>query len=62
MKNSQGVFNPKKERFTEPLIKNMCEYEDMVKEYLHTATIIAIISVGLITLFYIIRAKTRSSL
>ena len=36
--------------------------EDMVKEYLHTATIIAIISVGLITLFYIIRAKTRSSL
>jgi len=36
--------------------------EDMVKEYLHTATLIALISVGLITLFYIIRTKTRKTL
>jgi len=36
--------------------------EDMVKEYLHTATLIAIISVGFITLFYIIRTKVRKKL
>jgi len=36
--------------------------EDMVKEYLHTATLIALISVGLITLFYIIRTKVRKKL
>jgi membrane protein DedA with SNARE-associated domain len=36
--------------------------EDMLKEYLHLATIIAIISVGLITLFYIIRTKVKKSL
>ncbi|MBL0721022.1 MAG: DedA family protein [Sulfurovum sp.] len=36
--------------------------QDMVKEYLHIATIISLISVGLITLFYIIRVKVRKSL
>jgi len=36
--------------------------QDMVKEYLHIATIISLISVGLITLFYIIRIKTKGSL
>jgi len=33
MENSQGVFNPKKERFSEPLIQNMCEYRDLVSEF-----------------------------
>ena len=36
--------------------------QDMVKEYLHIATIISLISVGLITLFYIIRIKMKKSI
>jgi len=36
--------------------------QNMVKEYLHTATIISLISVSLITLLYIIRIKTKESL
>ncbi len=28
-----NIFNPKKERFNEPLIKNMCEYKELVEEF-----------------------------
>ena len=28
-----NLFNPKKERFNNPLIKNMCEYHDLVDEF-----------------------------
>ena len=27
------IFNPKKEMFSEPLIKNMCEYKDLVEQF-----------------------------
>ena len=27
------MFQPKKERFNNPLIKNMCEYQDLVDEF-----------------------------
>ncbi|MEA1915621.1 MAG: acetyl-coenzyme A synthetase N-terminal domain-containing protein, partial [Campylobacterota bacterium] len=27
------IFNPKKEMFNAPLIKNMCEYQDLVDEF-----------------------------
>lgn len=33
--------------------------EEMINEYLHTATLIALISVLFITIFYIVRAKRR---
>ncbi|MEA3315861.1 MAG: hypothetical protein U9Q30_08405, partial [Campylobacterota bacterium] len=28
-----NMFNPKKERFNEPLIKNMCEYNELIDEF-----------------------------
>ncbi len=28
-----NIFNPKKERFNDPLIKNMCEYKELVEEF-----------------------------
>jgi len=36
--------------------------EEMISEYLRTATLIAIISVAFITLFYIVRAKRRKEI
>ena len=36
--------------------------EDMINQYLHTATIIAIVSVLFITLFYIVRSKRRKEI
>jgi len=36
--------------------------EDVIKEYLHIATFIALISVLLITLFYVVRAKRRRAI
>ena len=30
---NNNIFNPKKERFNNPLIKNMCEYKDLVDEF-----------------------------
>jgi len=38
------------------------ENEALISQYLHTATFIALLSVGLITLFYIIREKRRKKL
>ena len=36
--------------------------EDVIKEYLHIATFIALISVAFITIFYIVRAKRRKAI
>ncbi len=36
--------------------------EDVIKEYLHMATFIALISVTFITIFYIVRAKRRKAI
>ena len=36
--------------------------EEMISEYLRTATVIALISVSFITLFYIVRAKRRKEI
>ena len=36
--------------------------EDLIKEYLHTATLIALLSVAFISIFYVIRAKRRRAI
>jgi hypothetical protein len=33
LSESLKIFSPKKERFNEPLINNMCEYKDLVEEF-----------------------------